>query len=118
MATPYAGNNITGTSGIIAVDKVGNHIRFYDPDSLRETRSFPSPEPTVHELAISHHRRLAFVPLYGDGIYGSNRRPNNKVLVIDLVGQSRNTPFLGRKARGRSVMTIVAGDIRHERPRA
>ena len=32
MTTPYAGSNITGTSGLIAVDKVANHIRFYDPD--------------------------------------------------------------------------------------
>src|SRR5690606_8162354 len=43
-----------------------------------------APEPAAHELAISHNRKHAFVPLYGDGIYGSNRRPNNKILVIDL----------------------------------
>jgi len=71
--TPYAGHNITGTDGVIAVDKVGNVIRFYDPESLREIKSFPAPEPAAHELAISHDRRLAFVPLYGDGIYGNNR---------------------------------------------
>jgi YVTN family beta-propeller protein len=88
MTTPYAGHNITGTIGVIAVDKVGNHIRFYDPDTLREIRSFPAPEPAAHELAISHDRRLAFVPLYGDGVYGNNRRPNNKILVIDLIAQT------------------------------
>jgi YVTN family beta-propeller protein len=88
MTTPYAGHNITGTIGLIAVDKVGNHVRFYDPDTLREIRSFPAPEPAAHELAISHDRRLAFVPLYGDGIYGNNRRPNNKILVIDLIAQT------------------------------
>ena len=88
MTTPYAGSNVTGSSGLIAVDKVGNHIRFYDPESLREIKSFPAPEPAAHELAIAHDRRLAFVPLYGDGIYGNNKRPNNKILVIDLVTQS------------------------------
>jgi DNA-binding beta-propeller fold protein YncE len=88
MTTPYAGSNITGTSGLIAVDKVGNRIRFYDPESLCEIKSLPAPEPAVHELAISHDRRLAFVPLYGDGIYGNNKRPNNKILVIDLPGQA------------------------------
>jgi DNA-binding beta-propeller fold protein YncE len=82
--TPYAGHNITGTSGVIAVDKVGNHIRFYDPASLQEIKSFAAPEPAAHELAISHDRRLAFVPLYGDGIYGNNKKPNNRILVIDL----------------------------------
>ena len=88
MTTPYAGSNITGTSGVIAVDKVGNHVRFYDPESLREVKSFAAPEPAAHELAISHDRRLAFVPLYGDGIYGSNKNPNNKILVIDLAAQA------------------------------
>jgi DNA-binding beta-propeller fold protein YncE len=88
MTIPYAGSNITGTTGLIAVDKVGNHIRFYDPETLREVKSFAAPEPAAHELAISHDRRLAFVPLYGDGIYGNNRKPNNKVLVIDLAAQA------------------------------
>ena len=88
MTAPYAGSNVTGTDGLIAVDKVGNHIRFYDPESLREIGSFAAPEPAAHELAISHDRGHAFVPLYGDGIYGSNRRPNNKILVIDLKAQA------------------------------
>jgi DNA-binding beta-propeller fold protein YncE len=88
MITAYAGNNTTGTNGLIAVDKVGNCIRFYDPETLREIKSFAAPEPQAHELAISHDRRMAFVPLYGDGIYGSNKKPNNKILVIDLVAQS------------------------------
>jgi dihydroorotase len=35
----------------------------------------------------------------------------------DLVGRSRNTPFLGRSVKGRSIATIVAGAIRHERSR-
>src|SRR5262245_12688697 len=84
----YASSNITGTDGLIAVDKVGNRIRFYDPESLREVKSFAAPEPAAHELAISHDRRLAFVPLYGDGIYGNNKNPNNKILVIDLRAQA------------------------------
>lgn len=33
----------------------------------------------------------------------------------DLAGKSRNTPFLGRRVQGRAVMTIVSGQIRHER---
>lgn len=87
MQNAYAGNNITGTSGVIAVDKVGNTIRFLDPVTLQETSSFPGPEKCVHELAISHDRRSAFVPLYGDGIYGANKNPNNKILTIDLIAR-------------------------------
>ena len=82
------GSNTTGSRGMIAVDKVGNKIRFYDPQSLRETKSFDGPEPCVHELAISPDHAFAYVPLYGDGIYGGNRKPNNKILVIDLAAQT------------------------------
>ena len=83
----YAGSNVTGTTGLVAVDKVGNKIRFYDPQSLREIKHFDAPEPCAHEMAISHDRKTAFVPLYGDGIYGGNKNPNNKILIVDLVKQ-------------------------------
>ena len=80
----YAGSKVTGPDGLIAVDKVGNRIRFYDPHTLREVGNFAAPEPCVDELAISPDHKTAFVPLYGDGIYGANKNPNNKVLAIDL----------------------------------
>lgn len=70
--------------GVIAVDKVGNKIRFYDPVTFEETKVLDGPEPTVHQLAVAPDRSVAYVPLYGDGIYGNNKNPNNKVLVIDL----------------------------------
>ena len=84
---PTAGSNTTGTRGIVAVDKVGNKIRFYDPGSLAEIKVIDGPEPCVHELAIAHDHTRAYVPLYGDGIYGNNKKPNNKVLVLDLERQ-------------------------------
>jgi DNA-binding beta-propeller fold protein YncE len=74
--------------GVIAIDKVGNAIRFYDPVSLTETKVLAGPQPTVHELAVAPDRHMAFVPLYGDGIYGNNKNPNNKVLVVDLDQQA------------------------------
>jgi DNA-binding beta-propeller fold protein YncE len=73
--------------GVIAIDKVGNKIRFYDPASLEETKVLDGPEPCVHELAMAPDLQTAFVPLYGDGIYGSNKNPNNKLLVVDLQRQ-------------------------------
>lgn len=72
---------------IIAVDKVANKLRFYDAD-WRERSVLDGPEPCVHELALSPDRRTAYVPLYGDGIYGSNRNPNHKVLVVDAVREA------------------------------
>lgn len=39
------------------------------------------------------------------------------ISASDLVGQSRNTPFLGRKVRGRATLTVVGGEVRWEQPR-
>jgi DNA-binding beta-propeller fold protein YncE len=72
---------------IIAVDKVANKLRFYDPD-WSERSVLDGPEPCVHELALSPDRRFAYVPLYGDGIYGANRRPNHKLLVVDTAREA------------------------------
>jgi len=69
---------------LIAIDKAANKIRFYDPVTLALNVSLDSPGKTVHELAIAPDKRTAAIPLYGDGIYGANPDPNNKVLVLDL----------------------------------
>jgi YVTN family beta-propeller protein len=84
LNTQYAGSNVTGDKGLIAIDKVGNKVRFYDPHTIAEIAVLDAPEKTVHELTFSADRKHAFAPLYGDGIYGSNKEPNNKILVIDL----------------------------------
>jgi len=88
LNTQYAGHNITGDKGLIAIDKVGNKVRFYDPRTIKELKVLDSPEKTVHELTFSSDRKYAFAPLYGDGIYGSNKDPNNKILIIDLESQT------------------------------
>ena len=93
MQNAYAGNNITGTTGLVAVDKVGNTIRFYDPRTLDQISSFPGPEKCVHELAINPDRNKAYIPLYGDGIYGSNKNPNNKIIEVDLQQRSLTRVF-------------------------
>jgi DNA-binding beta-propeller fold protein YncE len=87
MTIPTTGSNTTGSRGVVAVDKVGNKIRFFDPATLSEVKVIDGPEPCVHELAISHDHQHAFVPLYGDGIYGGNKSPNNKIVVLDLERQ-------------------------------
>jgi len=84
LAAQNTGSNVTGRKGVIAIDKVGNKIRFYDPVSLTEVATIDPPEKSVHELAISHDHKTAYVPLYGDGIYGANKTPNNKILIVDI----------------------------------
>jgi DNA-binding beta-propeller fold protein YncE len=88
MILPTTGSNTTGSRGLVAVDKVGNKIRFYDPATINEIKVIDGPEPCVPELAISHDHRRAYVPLYGEGIYGNNKKPNTKVLVLDLETQA------------------------------
>lgn len=84
LNTQYAGSNVTGDKGLIAIDKVANKVRFYDPWTIAEITVLDAPEKTVHELTFSSDRKYAFAPLYGDGIYGSNKEPNNKILIVDL----------------------------------
>lgn len=82
------GSNVTGTAGLIAIDKLGNKIRFYDPVTLAEVKAIDAPASSVHELTVSYDHRRAYVPIYGDGIYGANPHPDNKILVIDLQQQA------------------------------
>ena len=76
-------NNPTGTSGLIMIDKRGGLVRFFDPATLREIGTL-KPENLPHELAISPDHKTAYVPLYGDGVYGNNPKPDHRIVMIDL----------------------------------
>lgn len=76
-------NNPTGTSGLIMIDKRGGFVRFFDPKTLKETGTLQLEAPP-HELAISPDHKTAYVPLYGDGVYGNNPNPGHKIVAIDL----------------------------------
>ncbi len=87
MPIVTTGSNTTGQNGLIAIDKVGNKIRFYDPETIELMVALDGPEPCVHELAVSPDHALAYVPLYGAGVYGNNQHPNNKIVVVDLAAR-------------------------------
>jgi DNA-binding beta-propeller fold protein YncE len=76
-------NNSTGTAGVIMIDKRGGLVRFFDPSSLKEISTLQLEAPP-HELAISADHKTAYVPLYGDGVYGNNPNPGHKIVAIDL----------------------------------
>jgi YVTN family beta-propeller protein len=76
-------NNPTGTAGLIMIDKRGGFVRFFDPASLQEVSRLQLGGPP-HELAISPDHRTAYVPLYGDGVYGNNPNPGHTIVAIDL----------------------------------
>jgi YVTN family beta-propeller protein len=79
-------NNPTGSSGLIMIDKRGGFVRFFDPGSLKEVSNLKLEAPP-HELAISPDHKTAYVPLYGDGVYGSNPNPGHKIVTIDLTAR-------------------------------
>jgi len=80
-------NNSTGTDGLILIDKIGGLVRFVDPATFQE-RSTLTIDGTPHELAISPDRKTAYVPNYGDGVYGRNPNPGHTIAVIDLASRA------------------------------
>jgi YVTN family beta-propeller protein len=78
------GNFLTGSSGLIAVDKVGNQVLFLDPVTYDTELTLDGFAPRVHELLISPDHRFAYVPMYGDGVHGDNPHPGHLVGRFDL----------------------------------
>jgi YVTN family beta-propeller protein len=76
-------NNPTGSHGLILIDKVGHHVRFFDPSTFKELSNF---EVAInpHDLAITPDHKTAYVPIYGDGVYGRNPNPGHTISIIDL----------------------------------
>jgi YVTN family beta-propeller protein len=75
-------NHPTGSNGVIMIDKLGAHIRFFDP-SLSEIASIET-APNPHDFILSADHKLAYIPIYGDGVYGKNPNPGHEVDVVDL----------------------------------
>jgi YVTN family beta-propeller protein len=76
-------NHTTGTQGVLLVDKLGGHVRFFDPASLTERSSLELPK-NPHDFALSADHRFAYVPIYGPGIYNRNPEPGHELYVLDL----------------------------------
>ncbi|HZI80105.1 MAG TPA: YncE family protein [Vicinamibacterales bacterium] len=76
-------NNITGSTGLVMIDKRGNLVRFFDPATLKETGTVGI-GGIPHELAISPDHKFAYIPIYGDGVYGANPNPGHIIAIVDL----------------------------------
>ena len=83
----------TGTTGLVAVDKVGNQVLFLDPRTYATVEVLQGFLPRVHELAISPDHARAYAPIYGDGRHGDNPHPGQQVAEIDLA-QRRHIGYL------------------------
>jgi DNA-binding beta-propeller fold protein YncE len=96
MADP---NFLSGSSGLIAIDKMGNQVLFLDPDSYETTLTLDGFAPRVHELLIAADRQIAYVPIYGDGVHGRNPHPGHLIALFDLrarrhMGDFSTYPYL------------------------
>ena len=76
-------NNPTGNTGLVLIDKLGHHVRFFDPRTFKEISSVEV-GITPHDLAISPDHKTIYTPVYGDGIYGRNPHPAHTIAIIDL----------------------------------
>src|SRR5471032_2323869 len=81
---PEDSNFITGSGGLIAVDKIGNKVLFLDPVTYDTVLTLEGFAPRVHELAISADHETAFVPIYGNGKHGDNPNPGHLIAMFDL----------------------------------
>ena len=79
-------NNPTGKSGVFMVDKLGAHIRFFDPATWKEISNFEV-GVNPHDFVLTADHKTAYVPIYGDGVYNRNPHPGHEIAIIDLVGR-------------------------------
>ena len=76
-------NHTTGTQGVLLIDKLGGHVRFFDAASLAERSNLELPK-NPHDFALSADHRFAYVPIYGPGVYNRNPEPGHELYVLDL----------------------------------
>jgi len=69
---------------MIAVDKMGAKVLFLDPSTYETETVLDGFPRTVHELLVVAETRLAYVPIFGDGIHGRNPNPGHLLCIIDL----------------------------------
>ncbi|MDI6029519.1 hypothetical protein QBK99_25590 [Corticibacterium sp. UT-5YL-CI-8] len=82
----WALNNPAGTKGLVAVDKVGGAIRFYDPSSLVEIGSIAA--ENHHELAVDVFNGLAYSGDFGKFRGGQFVQSGQSIDVFDLATRS------------------------------
>jgi DNA-binding beta-propeller fold protein YncE len=73
--------------GMIAVDKIGCKILFFNPQSYETETVLEGFQRTVHELLVIPDAGRAYVPIFGDGIHGRNPNPGHQLWVIDLLNR-------------------------------
>jgi len=71
-------------SDIILTAKNDKRVEFYDGATHERLAALDMPAP-VHELALTPER--AYGTVYGGGIFGKNKDPDHRVVVVDLAAR-------------------------------
>ena len=113
-------NHPTGARGLLLIDKLGSTIRFFDPTTFKE-RSSIAVATKPHDFVLTADRKTAYIPLYGDGIFGRNPNPGHEVVIVDMdsakmVGSIDISPY--RAPHGIQIgpdgTIYVASDLDHK----
>jgi DNA-binding beta-propeller fold protein YncE len=81
----WAVNNPTGMKGLIGIDKLGDAIRFFDPQSLAEQKCIQ--HKNHHEVAISPDHKFAYASEFGKFAAGKFIESGAHISVLDLERQ-------------------------------
>jgi DNA-binding beta-propeller fold protein YncE len=79
-------NSPTGSAGLMMIDKIGRQVRFFDAAGFKEISSIQV-GVAPHDFAISPDHKYAYIPVYGDGIYGRNPNPGHTIAIVDLAAR-------------------------------
>jgi DNA-binding beta-propeller fold protein YncE len=72
---------------IILTAKNDKRVEFYDGATHTRLSALDMPAP-VHELALSPDGTKAYGSVYGGGVFGKNKDPDHRVVVIDLAARA------------------------------
>ncbi len=74
-------------SHIILTAKNDRRVEFYDGANHTPLGMLEMPAP-VHELALSPDGAKAYGSVFGGGVFGKNKNPDHRVVVIDLASRA------------------------------
>ena len=79
-------NNPTGSSGVMMIDKLGAHVRFFDPATWKQTGEIEM-GVNPHDFVLTADHKTAYIPIYGDGVYGKNPHPGHEIAIVDMASK-------------------------------
>src|SRR5258705_1628461 len=80
-------NNRPGGPNLVVTAKSANKVHFFDAATLAMTGDLDMPGST-HEMTMSQDGRTIYASVYGGGIFGKNKEPDRRIVVIDLPSKS------------------------------